>query len=608
MSVIKSTDLDFDQIKESLKDYLKRQDEFVDYDFEASGLSNILDVLAYNTHINGLIANFAINESFLKTSQLRSSVISHAEALGYYPKSLTGSNATVSISFSTNDENSLALVTLPAFTTFSAEVDDIAYTFQTLESYIATNDGNGNYTFTTSTGSTSLAIVEGTLKTKTFIIGEESEEQVFVIPDELVDTSTLTVKVYDTPSSPNFVSYVDQTKVARIDADTRVFIIREAPNGYYEVVFSNGNVLGRRPLAGNKVIIEYIAPTGVNANGANTFTPDNQITVSGNNYPLTVTTISNSAGGSEKESITSIKDNAPIAFAAQQRLVTAEDYKALILSNYSSVIDDVISWGGDKNVPPVYGKVYVSIKYKNGISQAVKDVTENSIRTQLTNNLAIMSIDTVFENPETLYLELGTLFNYDPDLSGETVETAQSNILALITNYFTANLNSFGKVFRRSNLLSAIDDYSEAILDSRMVVKMNKRLTPSTTTANNYTINFPTLISSPDDINVIVESDTFVYNSQNCKIVNALNSTTLQLINVSGDPLIDNIGSYNPTKGVLTIENFLPDSYNQFIRFTVIPANTATIKPLRNYIIAYDNVKSYARATIDYQNTEAVVL
>jgi hypothetical protein len=608
MAVIKSTDLDFDQIKESLKDYLRRQDEFADYDFEASGLSNILDVLAYNTHVNGLIANFAINESFLKTAQLRSSVLSHAEALGYYPKSVTGSNATVSISVATGDADALAIITLPAFTTFTAEVDDVSYSFQTLEAYTAINDGEGNYSFTTSAGLTPINIVEGSLRTKTFIIGEETEEQIFVIPDELMDTSTMVVKVYDTPSSPNYVSYVNKSQVARIDADTRVYSVREAPNGYYEVIFSNGNILGERPKAGNKIVIEYIAPTGIAANGAKVFTADDQITISGSNYSLSVTTVTNSAGGSIKESISSIKDNAPIAFAAQQRLVTAEDYKALILSNYSSVLDDVISWGGNENVPPIYGKVYVSLKYKDGISETVKTATENAIKTRLTDNLSIMSIDTVFEDPETLYLEIGTLFNFDPDLSGETVESTQSNVLALISTYFTNNLNSFGKVFRKSNLAAAVDDYSEAILDSRLIVKMNRRLVPSTTVASNYTINFPVKIAVPDDVNTIIESDTFVYSGQNCRIKNILSSTTLQLVNLSGDPLVDNIGSYNQTTGIITLENFLPESYNQFIRFTAIPASESTIKPLRNYVIAYDTVKSYARATIDYQNTEAVVL
>jgi len=608
MAAIKSTDLDFDQIKESLKDYLRRQDEFSDYDFEASGLSNILDVLAYNTHVNGLIANFAINESFLKTAQLRSSVLSHAEALGYYPKSITGASATVNISVSTGNADGIAIVTLPAFTTFTAEVDDISYTFQTLENYTATNDGSGNYSFTTGTGLQNIIITEGTLKTKTFIMGEESEEQVFVIPDELMDTSTMVVKVYDTPSSSSYVSYVNQIKVARIDNDTRAYVVREAPNGYYEVIFSNGNVLGQRPLAGNKIIIEYLAPSGIDANGAATFIADDEITIDNVNYSLSITTVSNSAGGSLKESISSIKDNAPIAFAAQQRLVTAEDYKALILKNYSSVIDDVISWGGNQNVPPIYGRVYVSINYKDGITESVKEITENAIKTQLADNLAIMSIDTVFEDPENLFLELSTTFNFDPDLSGETAETAQSNIQTLITTFFTNNLNTFEKVFRRSNLLSEIDNYSEAVLDSRMTVKMNRRLIPSTTIASNYTLNYPVRLAVPDDQDYIVESDTFVYNGQICRIRNILDSTTLELVNLSGDPIVDNIGSYNSASGTLTIENFIPDSYSQFIRFTVVPANQATIKPLRNYIISLDNVKSFARATIDYQNTSAVVL
>ena len=240
-TAIKSSDLDFDQIKSSLKSYFQSQSEFADYDFEGSGLSNILDVLAYNTHVNGLIANMGLNEAFLSSAQLRSSVVTHAENLGYYPRSKTGSSANVSIAVASSDTLT-STVTLPKNTKFTATLDEVSYTFQTLEDHIATNDGSGNFQFKTSAGSSTLSIKEGTLKTKTFLVGDTTGEQVYIIPDKTIDTTTMTVKVFDTTTSAESTTYVNINDTARINSNSTVYIIREAPNGFYDVIFSDGNV------------------------------------------------------------------------------------------------------------------------------------------------------------------------------------------------------------------------------------------------------------------------------------------------------------------------------------------------------------------------------
>ena len=606
MATIKSSDLDFDAIKESLKTYLQRQDEFNAYNFEASGLSNILDVLAYNTHLNGLIANFGINESFLKSSQLRSSVLAHAESLGYYPKSKTGSSATVTLSVTTS-LSSPSTITLPANTKFSSNIDGVSYSFQTTEAYSAQNV-NGVYTFTTDTGSTSITIKEGSQKLKSFLIGEVSEDQVYVIPDPNVDTSTMVVRVYESPSSESFESYNNINSVARIDASSTVYTVREAPNGFFEVVFSNGNVLGKTPEAGSKVEIEYLSVSSNNSNGGSVFTPDSTVTINNTSYALSVTTVSESAGGSDKESISSIKANAPIAFASQQRLVTAEDYKALISAKYASVIEDVYAWGGNDNVPPEYGKVFVSLKYKTGIDAETKTATQSNITSQLTSNLAIMSIDTEFVDPTTLFLELTTTFNLDPDQTGLTAETLENSVKTLVNTYINNNVNSFGKAFRRSNILSDIDDFSPAILDSKIDVKAQLRFTPSITALSNYSINFPIVIASADDVSHKVVTSQFTYNSQSAFIRNKLGSSKLQIVSTIGDVLKDNVGSYNPLTGVITISGFQPTAVaSTELKVSVIPANQATIIPKRNYIIDVDTSVSSAIAVLDYLNTSSVI-
>lgn len=608
-TAIKSSDLDFDQIKSSLKSYFQSQSEFSDYDFEGSGLSNILDVLAYNTHVNGLIANMGLNEAFLSSAQLRSSVVTHAENLGYYPRSKTASAANVSISVASSDTLT-STVTLPKNTKFTATLDEVSYTFQTLEDHIATNDGSGNFQFKTSAGSSTLSIKEGTLKTKTFLVGDTTGEQVYIIPDKTIDTTTMTVKVFDTTTSAESTTYVNINDTARINSTSTVYIVREAPNGFYDVIFSDGNVLGKSPSSGNKIEITYLTSSGADANGASVFSPNAQISFGSPSvdYDLSVTTVSNSAGGDEKETIASIKGNAPLAFATQQRLVTAEDYKALIKSKYSSVISDVSAWGGNDNVPPVYGRVYVSLKFKDGITEATKTTTKSQIQTQLGDNIAIMSIDTVFSDPTDVFLELVTTFNFDPDLSGTTVETTESNVQTVINNYITSNLNTFDKVFRKSALLAEVDGISTAVLDSKMDVKMQLRFSPTLNLLADYSLSYPVAIAANDDVEYRVTSTSFTLNGQTCTLRNRLESNTLEIINSDGVVIKDNAGNYNPTTGKVSITGFNPSAFaGSSIHITATPANQATIRPLRNYIITIDTNKSFANATIDYQNTAAVI-
>lgn len=608
MAVIQSTDLDFDQIKESLKTYLQRQDEFSDYDFEASGLSNILDVLAYNTHVNGLIANFAINESFLTSAQLRSSVLSHASSLGYYPRSRTGASATVQLSVNTTAGPTPNLIDIPAGTTFTTQVDDISYSFQTLETYFGINDGSGNFSIQTSGGSTSITITEGTLRTKTFIVGDVSDDQAYVIPDENIDTSTLSVKVYDSPTSTTFNTYISQNQVIRIDEDSKVYVVRETPNGFYELIFSNSNVLGESPVRGNKIVATYLSTSGEAANGASVFLPDNNVTILGSQYPITVTVISEASGGASKETISSIKANAPRAFATQQRLVTAEDYKALILSTFGSFLDDVAAWGGNENVPPIYGRVYVSLKFKEGIPASVQETVKSQITINLTDNLSIMSIGTEFVDPTNTFLEVQTVFNFDPDLSGSSVKTVENQVQNRIIEYFTTNLNRFGGTFRRSNLLSQIDDISPAVLNSRMEIKLQQRFSPIVGIVSDYLIPFPDTISQPTSESFTVTSTRFTFANQPCFIRNSLNTTKLQIVNLSGNVIVDNIGSFNPDRGLVRITGFNPQSYTgDFIKISVTPANQSTIRPLRNYILSIDEAASFSQAIVDYQNTQVAI-
>jgi hypothetical protein len=607
---IQSTQLDFNTIKNSLKTYLAGTDEFADYNFEASGLSNILDVLAHNTHFNGLIANFALNEAFLNTAQLRSSVVSHAEALGYNPRSITSATAYLNISTIITATGRPTTITLPKYSTFTCSVDDVTYTFYTLEAYTATDDGTGNYVFLNSDGTTGIPVVEGTLRTKTFYVGTVADAQIYVVPDTTIDTTTATVNVYNSATSSDFLVYTPLYDTITINASSQLYQLRETPNGYYELAFGDGITTGRAPTAGNKIVMQYLSSSGSLANTGSGFSATDPITVSGTDYNLSVSTTTAAAGGSDRESIEAIRFNAPIAFAAQQRLVTADDYKALILSKFSAV-DDCIAWGGEDNQPnPEYGKVFVSLKFPDNYSEAAKTAVKNQIQTNLIQPLSVISITTEFLDPTTTYLECQTFFRFNPNKTNITLRTTENNVQTVVNSYFSSNLNVFGEPFRRSNVLTDIDNISDAILNSRMDVKVQQRFTPTLGTSTTYTLSFPVALATPDDVNYIVTSNQFTFNNAICTIRNTLNSNTLEIVDADGNIQQNNVGSYNANTGVVTVSGFNPVSIAgglSYIRISVTPANQSTIIPLRNYVLNIDTARSFASGIVDYGKTQVAL-
>ena len=604
-TTIQSTDLDFDTIKTRLKDYFKRQSEFNDYDFEGSALSNILDVLAYNTHFNGLTSNFALNESFLNTAQLRSSIISHAEALGYVPRSYASALAKLTLTITIANEDRPTAIELPRNTKFTTSLNDVSYTFRTREKYIAAPNSAGVYTFKTSEGSTDIPVYEGIEKTKTFFVGETSDSQIYVIPDLTIDTTTIRVQVFDTSVSPNFNTYTNINTATRITPTSTHYQIKEVPNGYYELIFGDGISTGKAPTAGNKIVVDYLSTVGPTANGASVFSTDAQV----EGVSLQHVTSAAAAGGSFREGIESIRQNAPLYFTSQRRMVTAEDYTSQILTNYGSFVDDVTSWGGQDNDPPVYGQVFVSLKFKADVDAATQLDVKNKIVSELSDNFAVASIDTKFVNVNIAYLEILTTFNFDPDLTSRTSSTTETLIQDTINSYFSNNLQKFGRVFRRSNLLAILDDIDESILNTKMRIKIQKRFTPTLGSVRDYTINFPVEIGSATGMGSHerqVTSSTFTFNSKSCTIRSKFNSTTLEIINTSEGVELDNIGSFDPKAGRVNLVGFSPTEVTGGeLKISVRPANESTIRPLRASVIDIDPGASKANAVLDYQEIQA---
>ena len=330
------------------------------------------------------------------------------------------------------------------------------------------------------------------------------------------------------------------------------------------------------------------------------------MTVGNSAYTVSVTTESASAGGSFKESIESIRQNAPIRFASQQRLVTSSDYRSQIASRYSSYLDDVIAWGGEDNIPPKYSTTFVGLKFKTGVADILQQDIKTDIVNDLTSNLSIMGVYTSFVDPVSTFLELGLVFNLDPDLTTLTPRSVENTIKTFIQTYFNTNLQKFGKTFRRSNLLSEIDSTDGAILNSKMTVKVQQRFTPILNSSLAYELDFPAVIAVPDDVNYIISSNRFILANSTCTIRNRLKTNRLEVVSSGNDIIIDNLGYYDAVAGKVVIEGFKPSRVinDTQIKISIVPANESTVRPLRNYILDLDFAKLSVTSQLDYQTTE----
>lgn len=596
-TTIKSTALDFDAIKNNLKTFLANKDEFADYNFEASGLSNILDVLAYNTHFNGLIANFALNESFISTAQLRSSIVSLAEGIGYVPDSKTSAVSTVKLSTSlAGVAGRPSQIQIPSGFKFTTTVDEIDYVFQTQENITGTDDGNGFYEFKTANGSNIISLFEGTAKTKTFLITQGSENAVYIIPDENLDTDTAVVRVYENPTSTAFSTYTNILKATTISEVSTLYILKEAPNGFFELSFGNGTTLGKAPEAGSKVVVSYLASNGAGANTAKVFTPQTQVTVDGTGYDVTVTTQGNAVGGGDRESAESIRKNAPFQYASQNRMVTHPDYSTLVLRNFSTLIKDIKTFGGEDALEPEFGVVFMSVLFNDDVPASTVTLKKQEIK-DLAEQLSVASFDLKFTDPVKTFIEARVFFQFNPRLTTLSRNTVQDNVQAAIDTYFADTVGNFSQSFRRSNLLTDIDAVSPAVLSSRAEIFMQRRFTPSLTKIQDYKLRYPVEIAGPDDVDYRITSTAFTFKNKACIIRNKLKTNKLEVYNQEdNEVIVDNVGSY--TGDTIEIVGLQVDGViggGSIIKLSAKPANESAISPLRQDILEYDADLSFTR-------------
>ena len=480
---LRVTELDFDDIKTNLKTFLKGQTEFKDYDFEGSGMSVLLDLLAYNTHYLAFNANMLANEMFLDSSALRSSIVSHAKMLGYTPQSPTAPKATIDV---TLNNTNLSSASITAGTKFSTTVNGTTYNFVS-KSDVSTTSVDGVLKFS------NLEIFEGTYVTNKYIASPSDVDQKFTIPSNRVDTSTLTVKVQDSATDTDTNTYTLATDITQITDTSTVYFLKEVENGEFEVEFGDG-VIGKGLSEGNVVILQYVITNKDEANGASSFTAPSAIS---GVTDITVATVSNAAGGGEAESLASIKYNAPLDYATQGRAVTGSDYKVKVKDLFPAATTIQV-WGGEdgnaSSSTAEYGKVFISIKQSSGA---------NLTTTQKTNivdglkKLKVASVTPVIVDPETTFIFVTTRFKYDSSETTKDVSDLVSDVTTTLQNFNTSELNKFDTVFRYSKVVALIDDTNKAIDSNITTIQLAQKFTPTLNSSTNYTLEFNNALYNP---------------------------------------------------------------------------------------------------------------
>ena len=472
MPFTKFTNLDFDQIKSSIKDYLRANTSFTDFDFDGSNFSVLIDTLAYNTYITAFNSNMIVNESFLDSATLRENVVSLARNVGYVPRSKSAATATVSIAIPTTETGQFIL---KAGLICVGAVDNTTYTFSTYED-ISTNIANGVASFN------DITVYQGNYLTRDFTV-DTSFNQRFILNNPNIDTGTITATVGTRP-------YNKIDNIINIDGASEIFLIQEIADEKYELLFGDG-IIGKKLNNGDIIKVGYITTKGTDGNGPALFnyagtTTDAEGFIKSPSGPVTVNTIASASGGGDIEDMQSVKYFAPRLYASQHRAVTARDYEAIVQKVYPNT-ESVSVVGGEELVPPEFGKVILSIKPKNGTS--ISDFT----KTQILNDLKQYSVSGINQeiiDLKLLYVEIESDVFYDSSRVNK-VSDVKTNITTALTRYSNSiDLNKFGGRFKYSKLLQVIDNVDTAITSNITRVKMRRNLNSVLNTYAQYELCF----------------------------------------------------------------------------------------------------------------------
>ena len=479
MPFTKFTNLDFDQIKTSIKDYLRANSTFTDFDFEGSNFSVLIDTLAYNTYITAFNSNMIVNESFLDSATLRENVVSLARNIGYVPRSRTAAKA--QISFDTSIDVDTPLVTLQAGLVCVGTVDNSSYTFS-IPDNISTNVVNGTASFN------NIDVYQGTFLTKQFTV-DGSLDQRFILNNSYIDTSTISVYIKGVNDTGLGVEYSLVDNILNVNAISQIYLIQEVQDEKYELLFGDGYI-GKK-LENNSVItVTYIVTDGKEGNGASSFSFSGSIKSANGGFPslgnITIVTNQSSQNGSDIESMDSIKYFAPRIYSSQYRAVTARDYEVIIKKIYPET-ESVSIVGGEELIPPEFGTVSISIKPKNGTY--VSDFSKSRILSQL-KQYSISGINQKIIDLKVLYVEIDTSIYYNYS-QVSAVESLKTKVVNSLTNYSNSlDLNKFGGRFKYSKIAQVIDNTDTAITSNITKVRIRRDLKVITNQFAQYELCF----------------------------------------------------------------------------------------------------------------------
>ena len=597
---LKVTELDFADIKENLKAFLKQQTEFNDYDFDGSGMSVLLDVLAYNTHYNAMNAHFALNEAFLDSAQIRGNVVTRAKLLGYVPRSILSPRATVTITVDVSGESGTipTTLTLPRGTKLKTLIGGEEFQYVVLDNHTAPLESN-KFIFS------NITICEGSFREIKYRVDNDIENQKFQLSDDHADTSTLRVRVQENEESTAFDIYTKFESLSTVNEETKTYYLQQNSNEYFEIYFGDG-VTGFKPTNNNIVTLDYVITKGDESNGAgdavNSATGFSAVDNVGGFSTITILTNALSAGGVEEETSESIRFNAPLTFTSQNSAVTADDYAAIIKKSFAN-IDSISTWGGEDQDPPEYGRAYIAIKPL--LSQTLTEDEKSEITGVILKGKNVVSITPEIVDPNFTNLELDVFFKYNPNLTDRSSTDLQTVVRDTIKDYNFNNLNKFDGVFRHSELLRKIDNSDPSILNSTVRPRMFQNITPVNNALNNFDLTFTSpFFQSGNSSTFVLNSTAFKINSEDCFFgdIPIAGSTTRQVIvykKVAGAnvTVIANAGTLDVPNGKITLNSFQPDT-TDVIRLTLTP-NSLDLAPKRDQLLTIDDTRVTITPEID---------
>lgn len=603
------TNLDFESIKNNLKTYLSGTSEFSDFDYEGSGISVLLDLLAYNTHYTGLYANMLASESFIDSAILRRSVVSLAKNLGYVPDSNVAATAVVSVEFGTT---SGVPSTIPSGTKFFATKDGADLTFTTTEAHTI-NKLSEPY----SSGAVELR--QGSYKSASFIYRSDSNSTKFEILSNKIDSSLCSIFVMNSPSDTSNadITWKKSTDFLEITSNSKVYFINENYRGNYEISFGDG-IFGQKPPEGSFITVLYFETDGAFGNDiGNTDNDDVQSFsfggIGGDDFNSVVTTVVSSFGGAAREGIEKIRYTAPKLYQSQDRAVTTADFEAIVLNEYSAA-DSVKVWGGEQNDPPMHGKVFVCILPKN--VTLLSGAQKESIKRDILDKKKVASVITEIVDPDYTFVNVNCNISYDSSRSFISESEIRQNAQLAVVNYFNQYLGKFNSPFRYSVLSRLIDLSSNSIQSNRIDISLFKKMIPTVSSAGNYTMDFGVGLTHPyDGYDVsIISTSVFRHrdakgNIKNCFIEDNGYGRLIMYTKVGLNKVVvrDKLGTVDYKTGKISITNFVPIGTGElpYIKFEVIPDQRFDIVPKRAQVLTVDNRNIGSAIKVNFLDTSS---